>query len=115
MVDTMEHRARPGKREGPAICSGAFESRHRRDTTRSGIGDQGRLGAEERTRTSTGLPPPDPESGVSTNSTTSAGRQKARAMYSKHPGKSRRWKDPRWLRLRGSACKPARAYLPARG
>src|SRR5438105_7809863 len=29
-------------------------------------------GAEERTRTSTGLPPPDPESGVSTNSTTSA-------------------------------------------
>lgn len=29
-------------------------------------------GAEERTRTSTGLPPPAPEAGVSTNFTTSA-------------------------------------------
>src|SRR5437868_112742 len=34
-------------------------------------------GAEERTRTSTGLPPPDPESGVSTNSTTSARRRQS--------------------------------------
>src|SRR5205823_6942559 len=65
----------PRKHKAPATSSGAFESRHRRNCTRSGIGDQGRLGAEERTRTSTGLPPPDPESGVSTNSTTSAGRQ----------------------------------------
>src|SRR5216683_4799901 len=34
------------------------------------------VGAEERTRTSTALRPPDPESGVSANSTTSARRQR---------------------------------------
>src|SRR5262249_17022555 len=46
-------------------------------------------GAEERTRTSTGLPPPDPESGVSTNSTTSAAARTGVAMYWKQCGKSR--------------------------
>ena len=45
----------------------------------------GALSAEERTRTSTGLPPPDPESGVSTNSTTSA-HAKSRRDLAEGPG-----------------------------
>src|SRR5213076_1980740 len=66
------------QQKSPGISAGASLSRGGRWTKRSGDRRRGVGGAEERTRTSTGLPPPDPESGVSANSTTSARRQKSR-------------------------------------
>src|SRR5205807_7373276 len=61
----------------PSVSAGASLSRGGRWTKRSGDRRRGVGGVEERTRTSTGLPPPDPESGVSTNSTTSARRRQS--------------------------------------
>src|SRR5213076_1709939 len=79
------------QQKSPGISAGASLSRGGRWTKRSGDRRRGVGGAEERTRTSTGLPPPDPESGVSANSTTSARRQrKAVAIYWTAQIKSRR-------------------------
>src|SRR5207245_8911774 len=72
LLDTREKQKSPG-RLAEALLSGGG-----RRPSRSGLRRRGVGGAEERTRTSTGLPPPDPESGVSANSTTSARRQKSR-------------------------------------
>src|SRR5207302_8487633 len=72
LLDTREKQKSPG-RLAEALLSGGG-----RRPSRSGLRRRGVGGAEERTRTSTGLPPPDPESCVSANSTTSARRQKSR-------------------------------------
>src|SRR3984893_9874609 len=68
-LGTRKKQKSPGRwAEAPLSSSG-------RRPLRSGVRRRGVGGAEERTRTSTGVPPPEPESGVSCNSTTSARRQ----------------------------------------
>ena len=72
LLDTREKQKSPGRLAEALLSIGG------RRPSRSGVRRRSVGGAEERTRTSTGLPPPDPESGVSANSTTSARRQKSR-------------------------------------
>ncbi len=79
LVQRRQHlRGLARKQKSPGHLAEASPSVGGRGEARSGIRRRGVGGAEERTRTSTGLPPPDPESGVSANSTTSARRQKSR-------------------------------------